>query len=156
MLTIRGNPDISRREFVRAGALCFGGLALAEFSLPSLLRAEAAAGVRSSRKAVIFVHLDGGPPHMDMIDPKPDAPAEIRGEFSPISTKIPGLQVGELLPRLAKSADKIAFVRSLVGSVGAHDAFQCQSGFGVKDLESIGGRPTLGCVVSKLRGSTAD
>jgi hypothetical protein len=156
MLTIRGNPDISRREFVRAGALCFGGLALAEFSLPSLLRAEAAAGIRSSRKAVIFVHLDGGPPHMDMIDPKPDAPAEIRGEFGSVGTKIPGLHIGELLPRLAKLADKFAFVRSLVGSVGAHDAFQCQSGFGVKDLESIGGRPALGSVVSKVRGSTAD
>ncbi|MGI8982616.1 MAG: DUF1501 domain-containing protein [Pirellulaceae bacterium] len=156
MLTIHGTPDISRRDFVRAGALCFGGLALAEFSLPSLLRAEAAAGIRSSSKAVVFVHLDGGPPHMDMIDPKPDAPAEIRGEFSPISTKVPGLHIGELLPQLAKSADKFAFIRSLVGSAGAHDAFQCQSGFAAKDMESIGGRPALGSVVSKLLGSTAD
>jgi hypothetical protein len=156
MLTIRGNPDISRREFVRAGGLCFGSLALAEFALPSLLRAEAAAGIRSSSKAVIFVHLDGGPPHMDMIDPKPEAPAEIRGEFSSISTKIPGLHIGELLPRLAKSADKFAFIRSLVGSAGAHDAFQCQSGYGAKNLESMGGRPALGSVVAKLRGSTVD
>ena len=156
MLILRGNSDISRRDFVRAGALCFGGLALAEFSLPNLLRAEAAAGIRSSHKSVIFVHLDGGPPHMDMIDPKPDAPAEIRGEFSAIGTKIPGLHVGELLPHLATSADKFAFIRSLVGSVGAHDAFQCQSGFGAKDLESIGGHPALGSVVAKLQGSKAD
>src|SRR3954471_6818118 len=156
MLTIRDTSDISRRDFVRAGAACFGGLALAELSLPNLLRAEAAAGIRSSHKAMIFVHLDGGPPHMDMIDPKPEAPAEARGEFSAIGPKLPGLQVGELLPLLAKSADKFAFIRSLVGSVGAHDAFQCQSGFGLKDLESIGGRPALGCVVSKLRSSNAD
>src|SRR5258708_16358901 len=127
MLTIRGNPEVSRCDFVRAGALCFGSLALAEFSLPSLLRAEAAAGIRSSSKAVIFVHLDGGPPHMDMIDPKPDAPAEVRGEVSSIGTKIPGLHVGELLPRLAKSADKFALIRSLVGSAGAPHALQCQS-----------------------------
>src|SRR5688500_2596072 len=110
MLTIRGNPDISRRDFVRAGALCFGGLALAEFSLPRLLQAEAAAGIRSSSKAVVFVHLDGGPPHMDMIDPKPDAPAEIRREFSPINTKVAGLQIGEQLPRLATSADRLAIL----------------------------------------------
>lgn len=156
MLTIRTSPDISRRDFVRAGALCFGSLALAEFSLPNLLRAEAAAGIRSSRKAVIFVHLDGGPPHMDMIDPKPEAPAEIRGEFTSIGTKIAGLHVGELLPRLARSADKFAFIRSLVGSAGAHDAFQCQSGFAAKDVESIGGRPALGSVVARIHGSTAD
>jgi hypothetical protein len=156
MLTIRDNPGISRRDFVRAGTLCFGGLALAEFALPSLLRAEAAAGIRSSSKAVVFVHLDGGPPHMDMIDPKPDAPAEIRGEFSPISSNIPSLHISELLPRLAQSADRFAFIRSLVGSAGAHDAFQCQSGFAAKDMESVGGRPALGSVVSRLRGSTAD
>lgn len=156
MLTIRDNPDLSRRDFVRAGAACFGGLTLVELSLPNLLRAEAAAGIRSSNKAVVFVHLDGGPPHMDMIDPKPDAPAEIRGEFGSIATKVPGLQIGELLPRLANSAKQFAFIRSLVGSAGAHDAFQCQSGFAAKDLESIGGRPALGCVVSKLRGTTDD
>ncbi|MCE9528474.1 MAG: DUF1501 domain-containing protein [Planctomycetales bacterium] len=156
MFTIRDNTDLSRRDCVRAGGACFGGLALAEFGLPNLLRAEAAAGIRSSNKGVVFVHLDGGPPHMDMIDPKPDAPAEIRGEFGPISTKIPGLQIGELLPRLARSADKFAFIRSLIGSAGAHDAFQCQSGFAAKDLESIGGRPALGSVVARLRGKTSD
>ena len=161
MFTILGQTHrhcdgVTRRDFVKAGALAFGGLGLAEITLPGLLRAEAAAGIRSSHKAVIIVHLDGGPPHQDMIDLKPDAPAEIRGEFTGIGTKIPGLQVCQLLPELAGMADKFAFIRSLVGSAGAHDAFQCQSGFNQKDLESIGGRPAVGSVVARLRGTTAD
>src|SRR5205807_5622920 len=113
----------------------------------------AAAGIKSSTKAIINIHLDGGPPQMDMIDPKPDAPVEIRGEFRPIATKLPGLRVCELLPKVASIADKFGFIRSLVGSAGAHDAFQCQSGFAAKDLQSLGGRPALGSVVAKLRGS---
>jgi len=142
---------ISRRQFLTAGALTMGGLTLAD-----LLRAEAAAGIRSSNKAVINIHLDGGPPQMDMIDLKPQAPSEMRGEFSPISTAVPGLQICELLPKLAKSADRYVFIRSLVGSAGRHDAFQCQSGFHTNDLAPLGGRPAMGCVVTKLRGSTND
>jgi hypothetical protein len=156
MFTIFGKSyrhcdGISRRQFLAAGAMGLGGLTLAD-----LLRAEAAAGIRSSSKAIINIHLDGGPPHLDMIDLKPDAPAEVRGEFKPIATKVPGLQVGELMPKLAGIADRFAFVRSLVGSAGAHDAFQCQSGFPSADLRSIGGRPALGSVVARLRGSTDD
>src|SRR5207245_6808288 len=105
---------------------------------------------------VVNIHLDGGPPHIDMIDLKPQAPSEIRGEFSPIASRIPGYAVCELLPKLAKMADKFVFIRSLVGSVGVHDAFQCQSGFSEKDLKSIGGRPALGSVVARLRGSMRD
>ncbi|HXT57543.1 MAG TPA: DUF1501 domain-containing protein [Pirellulales bacterium] len=144
-------PKLPRRAFLKAGSLGFAGLAL-----PELLRAEAAVGSRDSTKAVVNIHLDGGPPHMDLIDLKPDAPVEIRGEFHGIETRVPGLQICELLPKLAQLADKFVFVRSLVGSAGAHDAFQCQSGFAAKDLQSLGGRPALGCVVSKLRGSRAD
>lgn len=156
MLTILDKPyrhcdGISRRGFLTAGALAAGGLTLAD-----LLRAESAAGIRSSNKAVVNIHLDGGPPHLDMIDLKPQAPVEIRGEFSPISTRLPGYAVCELMPRLAAMADRFVFIRSLVGSVGVHDAFQCQSGFSEKDLKSIGGRPALGCAVAKLHGSTRD
>ena len=147
---------ISRRDFVRAGALAFGGLALVPMSLPGLLRAEAAAGIRNSRKSVIIVHLDGGPPQQDMIDLKPEAPAEIRGEFTSIPTKLQGFQVCELMPLLAANADKFAFIRSLVGSAGAHDAFQCQSGFPAKDMSNVGGRPSLGSVIAKVQGSTSD
>src|SRR5262245_21169197 len=150
MLKIIHKPDrrcdsFSRRGFLMAGALSAGGLTLAD-----LLRAEDAAGIRSSSKAVVNIHLDGGPPHLDMIDMKPHAPVKIRGEFSPISTRIPGFGVCELLPKLAQQADKVVFIRSLVGSVGAHDAFQCQTGFAEKDLKSIGGRPAFGSVVSRL------
>jgi hypothetical protein len=143
--------SITRRQALLAGAAGLGGLTLAE-----LFRAEAAAGIRSSTKAVINVHLDGGPPHLDTIDLKPSAPAEIRGEFKPIATRVPGVQVCELMPKLAAIAHKLALVRSLVGSAGAHDAFQCQSGFPAKDLQSVGGRPALGSVVAKLRGTPRD
>jgi uncharacterized protein (DUF1501 family) len=148
---MRHGEDLTRRQFLAAGALSAGSLALAD-----LLRAEEAAGIRSSTKAVVNIHLDGGPPHIDMIDPKPDAPVEIRGEFSPIATRLPGHAISELLPKLAARAEQLVFIRSLVGSVGVHDAFQCQSGFSANDLKSIGGRPALGCVVAKLHGSTGD
>ena len=152
MLTfIRQPAPLARRSFLRAGALGCGGLAL-----PSLLRAEAAAGIRSSHKAVINVHLDGGPPQMDLIDPKPDAPQEIRGEFKSLRTRIPGLHLTELLPRLAARADKYVFLRSLTGAMGNHDAFQCQSGFSDKDLAFIGGRPAMGCALSRLMTTPQD
>ena len=141
---------VSRRKFLAAGVIG-GGLTLA-----NLLRAEAAAGVGSSHKAVINIHLDGGPPQMDLIDLKPQAPAEIRGEFTPIPTAVPGVQICEFLPKLAAAADKLVFIRSLVGAASAHDAFQCMSGFDAKNLASIGGRPAMGSIVAKLRGTAAD
>lgn len=152
MLTFAHHSSpLARRSFLRAGALGVGGLAL-----PSLLRAEAEAGIRSSHKAVINVHLDGGPPQMDLIDPKPDAPQEIRGEFKSLRTRIPGLHLTELLPRLAARADKYVFLRSLTGAMGNHDAFQCQSGFSDKDLAFIGGRPAMGCALSRLMTTPQD
>lgn len=149
--SFRHRDGLTRRGFLVAGALSAGGLTLAD-----LLRAEDAAGIRSSNKAIVNIHLDGGPPHIDMIDLKPHAPSEVRGEFAPIDTRIPGYAVCEHLPKLAAMADKFVFIRSLIGSVGAHDAFQCQSGFAEKELKSIGGRPALGSVVARLQGSTRD
>ena len=140
-----------RRSFLKAGVLGFGGLTLAD-----VLRGEDAAGIRSSNKAIINIHLDGGPPQMDLIDPKPDAPSEIRGEFGSIRTKIPGFHLTELLPRLAAHADKYVFLRSLVGADGKHDAFQCQSGFTEKELVNVGGRPAMGCVLNRLLGNSKD
>ena len=142
---------VRRRDVLQAGL--FGG---AVTSLAGLLRAESVAGVRSSTKSVIFVHLDGGPPQLDTIDLKPNAPVEIRGDFQPIETSVPGISICELMPKLAGIADQVAFIRSLVGSAGIHDAFQCQSGFEAKNLQSLGGRPALGSVVAKLQGSTSD
>src|SRR5262245_20725992 len=116
MLTILGRPQrfcdgVSRRSFLQIGGLALGGL-----SLPQLLHAEAQAGIKNSHKAIIMVFLSGGPPHQDMVDLKPDAPAEIRGEFKPISTRVPGIQICEHLPGMAKMMDRLAIIRSVVGS----------------------------------------
>jgi hypothetical protein len=156
MLSFFGHPTthcdrVTRRNFLTAGAIGVGGLTLVD-----LLRAEARAGIGSSRKAVIHVHLDGGPPQMDMIDPKPEAPRELRGVFSPISTKVPGIHLTELLPKTAAIADRFVFLRSVVGSDGKHDAFQCQSGFDAKNMASQGGRPAMGAAIAKLRGRAGD
>ena len=149
MLSILPALRPNRRRALVAGT--FGTWTLAD-----MLRAEAASGVKSSVKSIINIHLDGGPPQHDTIDPKPDAPEEIRGEFKPIATKLPGLRISELMPKIAGIADMFAFIRSLVGSAGEHDAFQCQSGFRAKELASIGGRPAVGCVLGKLLGSADD
>ncbi len=132
-----------------------GGLALGGLSLPGLLRAEAQAGIRSSHKAVIMVFLSGGPPHQDLVDLKPDAPVEIRGEFKPIRTSVPGIQICELLPGLARRMDRLALIRSIVGSEGAHSAFQCMHGR-TQQRQASGGWPALGSTVSKLQGPTRE
>src|SRR2546430_3410101 len=129
MLTIRGGGSdrfcdgISRREFLKIGGLALGGLALTD-----ILAAEARAGVRNSHKAIIMIFLPGGPPHQDMFDLKMDAPAEIRGEFKPIKTNVPGIEICELLPKTAAMMDKLAVIRSIVGANGDHYAFQCLTG----------------------------
>lgn len=154
MLTIYGKSDrycdgISRRGFLRIGGLGIGAGAL---SLADLTRLEAAQGKSSRQKSVINIFLGGGPPHQDMFDLKMDAPDEIRGEFSPISTKVPGFQICEVFPKLAGIMDRCAVIRSVVGATDRHDAFQCMTGWKVQDLATLGGRPSLGSVVSKLKG----
>src|SRR5687768_17458363 len=101
----RGFCDgVSRRSFLSIGVMALGGL-----SMPDLLAAAAssapAKGPASGglgHKAVIMVYMPGGPPHQDMYDLKPDAPAEVRGEFKPIKTSVPGIEICELLPGLAR------------------------------------------------------
>ena len=155
MLTIHGQPQrhpfcdgVKRRDFLKIGGLAMGGLAL-----PDLLRAEAAAGIRGSHKAVIMIFLPGGPPHQDFLDLKPDAPAEVRGEFSPLKTNVPGIEICELLPRLAGMADKLAVIRSIVGATGDHYALQCMTGRGNHRQQPAGGWPSLGSTLSKLKGA---
>ncbi len=154
MLTIYGKSSrycdgVSRRGFLRIGGLGVGAGAL---SLADLGRLEAAQGKSSRQKSVINIFLGGGPPHQDMFDLKMDAPDEIRGEFSPISTKVPGFQICEVFPKLAGIMDRCAVIRSVVGATDRHDAFQCMTGWKVPDLASLGGRPSLGSVVAKLQG----
>lgn len=136
---------LSRRSLLKIGGLAMGGL-----SLQDLLRAEALTG-RKSHKSVIMVFLSGGPPHQDMVDLKMDAPVEIRGEFQPIATKVPGIEICELLPLLAQRTDRLSIIRSLVGSEGRHAAFQCMTGHSVNG-QPAGGWPSLGAAVSKLQG----
>ncbi|MFP6751203.1 MAG: DUF1501 domain-containing protein, partial [Pirellulaceae bacterium] len=98
MLNILGSKidlcdGLSRRNFLQIGSLAMGGL-----TLPKLLDAEAQAGIRNSRKAVIMIYMVGAPPHQDMYDLKMDAPAEIRGEFQPIETSVPGIRISEYMP----------------------------------------------------------
>ncbi len=155
MLTIQGPSHrycdgIKRRGFLKIGGFAFGSLA--SLSLPQILQAQAANGSRTSHKAVINIFLGGGPPHQDMWDIKTDAPKEIRGEFDPIKTNVPGIEIGEVFPRIAALADKCVFIRSVTGSVDAHDAYQALSGWPRNSISSVGGRPCMGAVVSKLHG----
>ncbi|TWW09780.1 hypothetical protein E3A20_10900 [Planctomyces bekefii] len=153
---LRLNLNAVGQRITRRGMIEVGTWGASGVSLPQLLQAESIAGQNATRRSIINIHLDGGPPHLDTIDPKPDAPVEIRGEFDSIATKIPELRISELMPRLAAMADRFAFIRSLTGSAGAHDAFQCQSGYAESDLKSLGGRPAVGCVISKLLSSSVD
>src|SRR5207249_5718466 len=98
---------ISRRGFLRAGGLALGGLTLADFLR---LRAAGAVAPEGRGKSVIMICLGGGPSHVDMYDMKPAVPREFRGEFRPIKTNVPGMEVSELLPRQARIADKVAVV----------------------------------------------
>ena len=153
MLTILGRKEkfcdgVSRRSFLKIGAFAFGATQL---SLVDVMRAEAAQQT-SSHKAVINVFLGGGPPHQDMFDLKMEAPAEIRGEFKPIQTNVNGIQIGECFPQIAKMMDKFAIIRSIVGAKGGHDAFQCTSGWSSDNMNTMGGRPSLGPVIAKVQG----
>jgi hypothetical protein len=138
---------LSRRSFLRIGALGLGGL-----TLPGLLRAEAAAGVRSSHKSVILIYLVGGPPHQDLFDLKPGAPKEVAGPWKPTATNVTGLQICEALPRLARIMDRLVVVRSLVGNQADHDAIQVYNGHHPRKPTPSGGWPQLGSAVAKLQG----
>ena len=137
---------LARRDFLRVGSLAMGGL-----SLPQLLRAEAASGNRPSNKSVIMIFLSGGPPHQDLVDLKPSAPAEVRGEFNPIATNVPGIEICELLPQLARLTDRLAIIRSMVGSEGRHAGFQCLTGRTNADQIAM----EVGDYVDSLDGVTA-
>src|SRR5262249_47215685 len=103
------HPAVQRREFLRAGALSLFGL-----GLPTLLQAQAATGgSRRPARACILLFMWGGPAQQDTWDPKPDAPVDYRGEFRPIPTTVPGVRVGEHLPRLARHTDQLALLRAM-------------------------------------------
>ncbi|HAM72174.1 MAG TPA: DUF1501 domain-containing protein [Verrucomicrobiales bacterium] len=153
MLNIFGKPKrfcdgVTRRTFLKIGALGMGGLAL-----PDLLKAEAASGAKGARhKSIIMIYLPGGPPHQDTFDLKVDAPSEIRGEFKPINTVLPGLQICEHLPRMARVMDKVALIRSIADARDDHTDFMCLTGRS-KNNEPPGGWPSFGSFISKTQGA---
>jgi hypothetical protein len=133
---------ISRRSFLRAGGLALGGLALSDFLR---LKAVGAVTPGGRGKSVIMICLGGGPSHVDTYDMKPEAPAEIRGEFRPIKTNVPGMQLSEMLPKQAKIADKFAVVRSATWQEPDHQRIEIFTGFPKKER-----RPSFGSYVSRL------
>jgi hypothetical protein len=134
---------ISRRNFLKIGA--FGaGLTLAD-----MLRLRSLGAATSSPKAAIMIYLPGGPSHMDMYDLKPDAPKEYKGEFNPIATNVPGVQICEHFPLQAKMWDKMACIRSIV-SVDEHSDVLVMTGYPERE-NRIANNPCLGSVLSKVR-----
>ncbi len=143
---------INRRNFLQIGALGAG------LTLADVLRLKAqspAAAQKSSQKAAIMIYLPGGPSHMDMYDLKPDAPKEYRGEFNPIRTNVPGVQICEHFPMQARMWDKLACVRSLIAT-DEHSDSLVSTGYS-EQVNRTQSHPCLGSVMSKLRsGSTTD
>ncbi len=152
-----GCPLWNRRELLRIGS--FGGLGLC---LPQLFAAEAQATIEPRADNCIIIHLNGGPSHLDMWDMKPQGPAEIRGEFQPISSSLPGLQVCEHLPKTAAWMHRLTLVRSMYHSVNnAHAAAVYVSLTGHDRGEQGGGtrptdNPSPGSVLSLLRPPASD
>ena len=148
---------LNRRSFLEAGSLLMGGL-----TLPDLLRRRAEAkqrGVIAKDTSVILIWLQGGPSHMDTYDLKPDAPREYRGEVSPISTVVPGLDVCELLPRHAEVADRFNLIRSISHGFANHagGAGRFLSGYNPsKPLDPLAQFPCIGPVVSKMLQGSKD
>ena len=145
---------LSRRSFLNAGALAFGGLTLGE-----MLRAQAQAGddkatAPNKDMSVILLWQGGGPSHMDMWDMKPNSPSEFRGTFNPIKTVIPGYQVCEHMPRTAKIVDRLSIIRSTTHPDSGHESATHMLLTGYKPTNDIPAQemPSYGSIVSKEMG----
>jgi hypothetical protein len=148
-----GPARLTRRQMLQVGGAGVLGL-----TLPQLLRAEKQSAGRGTRAdAAFIVFLNGGPSHLDMWDLKPDAPAEIRGEFKPINTTLPGVQLSEHLPKLARQIHRCTLVRSMHHSVNNAHAAAVYTGLTGHDRGEIGGgakptdNPAIGSVVTLCR-----
>jgi hypothetical protein len=142
---------VTRRTALKAGTLGVTGL-----TLPGLLKARAESSGGGTEKSIILIWLDGGPSQLETYDPKPDAPAEFRGPFGVIRTKVPGVVVSEKLPHHARHADKIALVRSLHHDNGDHFAaghWMTTGRFGSTAVSLPQKYPSIGSYVSRVKGS---
>lgn len=149
---VRSGDGVTRRGFLKIGALGMGGL-----TLPGILRLREAQAARSRKDtSVILYWMSGGPSHIDMYDMKPDAPAEVRGPFRPVPTRASGLSLCELLPGHVRVADKLAIVRSLQHHNYDHfdAAHWVQTGYHIPKIMGRGQLyPCQGSVVSQIRGA---
>lgn len=148
---------ISRRDL-----LTVGGLSLFGMSLPNVLQAREQSAVRhGSAKSVILLNLFGGPPHMDMFDLKPEAPANVRGEFQPIDTVLPGVQICELLPQTARVMDRTTLIRTYSHRYNSHNPYNVLTGFDLgNDRENYFAKrtdhPGMGAVCQYLNMGPTD
>ncbi|MBM3994153.1 MAG: DUF1501 domain-containing protein [Planctomycetes bacterium] len=139
--TVRNCGGITRREMLRIGGLSLAGLTLAD-----LFRSAHASPDRERREAAcIFLWLDGGPSHLETFDPKPETPDTIRGPYGAIPTNVPGIQIGELLPRLSQHMDKCVLVRSMNHGIDSHSPVPMLTGF-------AGETTSYGAVISRIQG----
>ncbi|MFO0816408.1 MAG: DUF1501 domain-containing protein [Pirellulales bacterium] len=156
MLNLLGQCATSRDS--RRGFLKIGGLGLAGLTLPDLLRSQAAGDSRrdgTKQRAIILFFLAGGPSHIDMYDMKPDASPEVRGPFRPIDTRLPGLQVCDLMPRHVEVADRLSVVRSITHDLSVHDdaTHWVQTGYPLLNARQRGQQyPSQGSIISAVRG----
>lgn len=161
MLTMLGSPrrccdGFTRRETLRAGALS----AMGGFGLPQMLQAEQT-GLSKDAKAknVIFIFLLGGAATQDMYDLKTNAPSEVRGEFKPIPTTVPGIEVCEHLPKFAQMAHQFAFIRSVNHKAGCHNCLPCYTGFDVIPPDQHPrptDAPSIGSVLQYMSGERTE
>ena len=142
----------SRRWFLQTGMAGIGGLSMAQLAAAK----EASTAGSGRKKSVILFWLSGGPSHIDMWDPKPNAPGEIRGPWGTIPTKVPGLQLSELLPLQASIADKLSFLRAVDCRASNHTPITFQAGNPLARRTDNGrdgdGWPSMGSVAAKFRG----
>jgi hypothetical protein len=142
---------VRRREFLKVGALSAFGL-----TLSGLLRAEALVPAASRRPiSCILLWMGGGPSQLDTFDPKPDAPAEIRGEFGTVRTSIPGVHVSELLPRMATRLDKYSLLRSVTSPDNGHETatHYCLTGYKFTPAVEY---PSYGSVLTRELGGNSE
>jgi uncharacterized protein (DUF1501 family) len=163
-LNLLGNPMLPpSRDTIRVGSrrwfLQMGTAGLAGLSTADLMRVQAAtaqAGKSSEKKSVILFWLSGGPSHLDMWDPKPDAPREIRGPYTTIDTKLPGVRFSEHLPLQAQMLDKMTVIRSVDCSSSNHTPITMQAGNSfarrTNDGKDGGGYPSMGSIAAKYHG----
>ncbi len=157
MLRLDANRSVSfcdgltRRDFLHAGSIASLGL-----TLPALQAARAATGTPDNDVNCIMLFLVGGPSQIDTWDPKPDAPAEVRGPFKTISTNVPGMQITEMFPKLARHCDKVSLVRSVYHkSTAIHDTGHQLMQTGRLFAGGIE-HPHVGCVLTYLKGQRGD